>query len=414
MKMKLVSCLLFSSACLAFVLSVTTGARPGNRLHWVEQDHRNAAQRSNLKTATVLIGVISLPGNPLVSSDIAWVDPGTKKFYLSDRSNFGIDIIDAESDLFVGRVTGFVGPIGLNGRGPNGLLVTPDKKAWAGDGNATVRVADVNPNSPAYLHILKSISVAIPECGPNCNRADEIGYDPADDKILVAIDQPNSAANPTTPIAPYAALIGASSYQISQIIRVPNSVPGGGLEQPLWDPKIRRFFLTVPSVSVKDGKGEIAVINPDDGIIEKTYSPGNCSPSGEVLTPSQRLVVECRGSVVILNALNGEVIATVPNVDADELWYNQGDGRVYAAVDDSGKLQVVDVENGTLLQTLTDPGAFNEAAFAENNRIFTPVRVTASEVATPRLDQTTCSLFGFRGTGCIAVFAHAGSDSNGR
>jgi len=130
------------------------------------------------------------------------------------------------------------------------------------------------------------------------------------------------------------------------------------LEQPLWDPKIRRFFLTVPSVSVKDGKGEIAVINPDDGIIEKTYSPGNCSPSGEVLTPSQRLVVECRGSVVILNALNGEVIATVPNVDADELWYNQGDGRVYAAVDDSGKLQVVDVENGTLLQTLTDPGAF--------------------------------------------------------
>lgn len=114
MKMKVVGCLLFSLACLAFVLTLTISARPGDRQDGMQQDRgnrdrRNGAQFSNLKTTTALIGVISLPGNPLMSSDIAWVDPGTKRFYLSDRSNFGIDIIDAENDVFVGRVTGFVG-----------------------------------------------------------------------------------------------------------------------------------------------------------------------------------------------------------------------------------------------------------------------------------------------------------------
>jgi hypothetical protein len=57
-----------------------------------------------------LDSLIAIPGNPLVTSDIVWVDLGTKRFYFADRSNFGIDIIDAENNLFVGRITGFAGP----------------------------------------------------------------------------------------------------------------------------------------------------------------------------------------------------------------------------------------------------------------------------------------------------------------
>src|SRR5580704_3424186 len=112
--------------------------------------------KSAEKTYVRLIGIIPIPGNPLASADIAWVDPGTKRFYLADRSNLGIDIIDAENNLFVGRVTGFAGPGNAtppppNGQGPNGVLVTPNKKVWAGDGNSTVQVADVDPSSPSYL-----------------------------------------------------------------------------------------------------------------------------------------------------------------------------------------------------------------------------------------------------------------------
>jgi hypothetical protein len=163
---------------LALVATATLAAFPA----------QDAVSRARAGTAPIhLIGVIPLPGNPLVTSDIIWVDPGTRRLYVTDRSNFGIDIVDAENDLFVGRITGFAGPETSrgdpnanatapppNGEGPSGVLVTPNKKLWAGDGNSTVRVADVDPSSPNYLKIIQSISTAIPECGAHCDRADEI------------------------------------------------------------------------------------------------------------------------------------------------------------------------------------------------------------------------------------------------
>jgi hypothetical protein len=83
-----------------------------------------------------------------------------------------LDVIDAEDDTFVGRVPGFAG-VQASGNGPNGVLVTPSRKAWVGDGNATVQVADVDPASASYLKIIKTIDVSIATCSPNCNRTDE-------------------------------------------------------------------------------------------------------------------------------------------------------------------------------------------------------------------------------------------------
>ncbi len=62
-----------------------------------------------------LRGVIAVPGNPLAAYDISWVDQATQMYYLADRSNAGVDIINARNNTFVGRVPGFVGadPRGL-------------------------------------------------------------------------------------------------------------------------------------------------------------------------------------------------------------------------------------------------------------------------------------------------------------
>ena len=138
MKSKLVGTLLIS---LALFWALNISARPS----------RDRKSREHKVGTILLIGVIPIPGNPLVTSDIIWVDPGTRRLYISDRSNFGIDIIDAENNLFMGRVTGFAGPDTArgdpfanatipppNGEGPSGVVVTPDKKVWAGDGNSTV------------------------------------------------------------------------------------------------------------------------------------------------------------------------------------------------------------------------------------------------------------------------------------
>jgi hypothetical protein len=202
-----------------------------------------------------LVGVIPVPGNPITSADIAWVDPGTARYYLADRSNFGVDIIDAESNFFVGRVDGMAGPLpsgggtfATNGPGPNGVLVTPNRKLWAGDGNSTVRVADVDPDSPNYLNIIGSISTAIPACDHGvahyCGRADELGFDPKDHVILVANNAPRSIAAPHGASDPYATFI--SSTPPYTVLGHLIFAAAGGLEQPLWDRELRRFWITVP------------------------------------------------------------------------------------------------------------------------------------------------------------------------
>src|SRR5712692_1193738 len=79
-----------------------------------------------LNTPLSLVGAIAIPGLPLASTDLLWVDQASERMYVADRSNFSVDIIDAENDSYVGRVTGFVGPTGPRGGGPNGVVVTPD------------------------------------------------------------------------------------------------------------------------------------------------------------------------------------------------------------------------------------------------------------------------------------------------
>src|SRR5207247_2984444 len=81
---------------------------------------------------------------------------------------------------------------------------------------------------------------------------DELGYDSKDHLILVANNAPLSPtklcptmANPMAhcPIDAYATLIDARTYAVLGQIIFKNA---GGLEQPLWDAALRRFWITVP------------------------------------------------------------------------------------------------------------------------------------------------------------------------
>src|SRR3989475_4347598 len=41
--------------------------------------------------------------------DISWVDEPTERYFIADRSNAGVDIIDAETNTWVHRIGGVVG-----------------------------------------------------------------------------------------------------------------------------------------------------------------------------------------------------------------------------------------------------------------------------------------------------------------
>src|SRR5438105_12544598 len=73
-----------------------------------------------LTTPVRVIGAIAVP--PFLSSiDIMWVDQIRGRLYIADRSNAGIDIIDAGNNTYLGRVPGFIANAsgGLSNAGPN-------------------------------------------------------------------------------------------------------------------------------------------------------------------------------------------------------------------------------------------------------------------------------------------------------
>src|SRR5882724_10156446 len=67
-------------------------------------------------TQTKCLTAVPIPGNPLRSFDISWVNPDRAEYYLADRSNAGIDIIDTRPNTFKRRLGGFVGVV-LNSAG---------------------------------------------------------------------------------------------------------------------------------------------------------------------------------------------------------------------------------------------------------------------------------------------------------
>jgi len=55
---------------------------------------------------TECLTAIQIPGNPLRSFDISWVDPRRGKYFLADRSNAGIDVIGTYDLTFRRTITG--------------------------------------------------------------------------------------------------------------------------------------------------------------------------------------------------------------------------------------------------------------------------------------------------------------------
>src|SRR5579884_363543 len=144
-------------------------------------------------TQTKCITAIAIPpsasntvsGGGLRSFDISWVNPDRAEYYLGDRSNAGIDIIDTRTNTFKRTITGFVGIV-LNGSTPPGVnnaksgpdgVTSHGRWLYGGDGNSTLKVIDLDaPNASA-------IKQTIPTGGSF--RVDEMALT-TDGKLLLA------------------------------------------------------------------------------------------------------------------------------------------------------------------------------------------------------------------------------------
>jgi DNA-binding beta-propeller fold protein YncE len=328
------------------------------------------------------IGTISIPGEPLNSFDISFIDQATGMYYLADRSNKGIDIVDLKKSAWVGRVTGMVGFSGKNDTsGPNGVVIA-GKEAWVGDGDSTIKVIDL-----ATKKVVDTIKTG------GKNRADEIGYDPKDGVVAIA----NADDEP-----PFLSFVSTKpGHKIIAKLEMPTFTDG--MEQTAYNPADGMFYTDIPELNKDKTKGGLLVSDPKTGKQVKIIPVDSCAPHGIFFGTGGNVFLGCNAGnprlglpakQVVVDIKTGKV-TDIPDIGgSDESSGNNKLGQYYGALNGNPGgpiLAVIDAKTNKLLQKIpTGPGAHSVAAYEGNGRVYVPIAVEAGPLK--------------GGCGCLAVF----------
>ena len=332
------------------------------------------------------IAEIAIPGEKLTAFDIGFVDQQTQRYYLADRSNKAVDIFDARTNTYIGRAPGFVGAIPKadgsccnNAKsGPDGVLVVGNE-IWAGDGDSTVKVIDIET-----MKILDTISTG------GQLRANEMTFDPEDQ--IVIIGNQNDKPTFTTFIST------RPGHKIIGKVITPEATDGN--EQPIYNPADGLVYHSIPVLNDDPTKGGVAVLDPRKATLVKMLTVDNCKPQGLAFGPNGNFVLGCNVNgdkmpaiITIMNYKTGKVIATVPDIGgADMVDYNKRNNQYYVAagaLKGGPALGVIDASTNTLVQKISISGGnpHSVASSEENGHVFVPVGAQNN------------------GCGCIQVYA---------
>lgn len=320
-----------------------------------------------------LLSVIKIPNvgpQPGFDFDLGIVDAATETYYLADRTNKSIDIIDARTNTLTAQVAGYVGQFPSNAvSGPNGIEVV-NNFLYTGDGDSTVKIIDIAS---------RTIVKVLPTGG--VKRADAIAYD-KDDNIVIVTNKNEKV--------PFVSFINPTT----QTIVNKTSIPSSQLDAVLYDPNLRKFLVSVTSTTVNPG-GEIDAVDPTSFQVTARYPVMGCLPGGLALGPSGHLLVGCSGDAIaagfpaqslILDDATGNVLKAITEVGgSDEVTYNAGDGFFYTASRDMTSnglatgtptpvLGIIDAVNLTYVKSVpTSKNSKSVAADPKNNRVFVPL-----------------------------------------
>jgi hypothetical protein len=395
-------------------------------------------------TQTKCLTAVQIPGNPLRSFDISFVNPHRAEFYFADRSNAAVQVIDTHHLVQKRALGGFVGvvlnkagtAVDNNHSGPDGV-VSHGRWLYAGDGNSTLKVFDLN--SPSNTAV-SSISTG------GTTRVDEMDVT-SDGELLLAA---NNAEDP-----PFGTLFAANGDRdfnsVSIIMRInvdPAIIPAGAglsIEQPAWEPKTGRFYVSIPQIANNPAgctfggpnfcQGGLLIVDPHNpkpvyGAFDAATNTGvlslsDCGPNGATVGPNANLMLGCTPQNVptntttqVINAKTKHFVEVGGLTGSDEVWYNAGDNRYYTGSSrDCGKAAgcpnggaVLGVVNGTTNMLIEKvPQSSNShsvAADSRRNLIFVPQVAPAAVVGSG--GDTTAVGAGICGStnGCVAVYVH--------
>jgi hypothetical protein len=294
--------------------------------------------------------------------DMSFVDPTLGRYFLADRSNNAIQVVQTGSipqvppfDILSPLGTGaFVGVAnGGNSSGPNGVITANDHtEVWAGDGpsidfntgltTSHVVVIDIASNTPT--HKIDTGGVM---------RAAKLCEDPKQNLVLVANDDPQDR---------FLSFISTNGYKVVGKIQLNGSDPNGdfvratnatnAIGQCQWDSFTNNFYVAVPEVGGPGDnsfEGAVLVIDPKHMKVTQVFAVDHsicAGPQGLAIGPSPQILLGCTGvgpapysfpqGSVVINAITGITIVEVPLVNGvDEVWYNPGDNSYYLAANNN-------------------------------------------------------------------------------
>jgi hypothetical protein len=376
---------------------------------------------------------VAIPGSPLNSFDISWVDPELHAYFLADRTNEAIDVIDTVTKTVTHQFkAGFVGFTGNNNTsGPDGVLTLNNKgthEIWAGNGpTASCPGAGTFTTACSTVQVIDYATGALLHSIPTggAGRADELCYDPVDHLIQVAND------SDTPPYINFIPTEGPNAYTVVKQIKFGGGAGEGpnatnGIEQCQWNPRTGLIYLNIPEVNgngADTADGNVVIIDPRKmEIVGQIDIPvSECAgPQGMAIGPTPEILLGCNAkgppdtgtgasaagtgpqNAAILNENSGK-LHVLPNQGGnDQVWFNPGNGLYFLAEGQNAAQEQLGVVSSHPVRVLQDvlvsnpPGvgrAHSVAADPISNEVFLPIPNNAGSAICP-----------VPANGCVAVF----------
>jgi hypothetical protein len=333
-----------------------------------------------LAAGVKLLATVDIPGEEIKLFDIGVVDAANGRYYIADRSNKGVDIVDTKTNKYVGRIEGFVGVVMKDGKpvgsasGPNGVaLDAKNQELWVGDGDSTLKVVDLKSNPP-------KITQTIPTGGTK--RADELAVDSKDGIVLAF----NNADKPAFGVF----VSTAPGHKILGKVVVPDATDG--VEQSAFVAETGLFYSSVPEWKDDNKQGGVAVFDPKSMTMLRLINIPGCQPTGLMQGPGTNMLVGCAAgqedtkmppATVVWDWKTEKVVNVVKEVGGmDEVWYDSGANKYYTA--SRGQpggpvLGVIDAKTNKWIENVpTAPGAHSVAADSVSKHAFVPLTANPS------------------------------------
>jgi hypothetical protein len=226
-------------------------------------------------TTEVTLTKVAIPpaAGKTLSADIMEEDQATNRLYVADRTTGGIDVFDTSSNpakyITTAKTKGAPNGVAV-AKNVNKLIVGEGDNAAAADspGQSTAGIIDIT--DPANPKVLAELSLG------GKKRTDEVDYDPNTKRALAA----NSDDQ-------FATVIDMVNNTVLKKI----ALPGGGLEQPRYNPVDKFMYL--------NGSDDNVMYQIDMNAMAETkkYDIGQpCGPTGLTVNPTTDMGVVACGS----------------------------------------------------------------------------------------------------------------------